>query len=129
MKAKPVMPTAESLRKQIEARAYMLWERAGRPHGRHEEHWNQAEKGQSNAQTSVQEKRHPQEDVNRPERKDFLRHDRWALAPGSFHDPGNLPGDRREILQFFSHVAVVPRRVRLVAFQIDAQGCTLGSRA
>jgi hypothetical protein len=44
MKAKPVMPTAESLRKQIEARAYMLWERAGRPHGRHEEHWNQAEK-------------------------------------------------------------------------------------
>jgi lysozyme family protein len=44
MKAKPVMPTTESLRKQIEARAYVLWERAGRPHGRHEEHWNQAEK-------------------------------------------------------------------------------------
>ena len=34
----------ESLRKQIEARAYALWERAGRPHGRHQEHWAQAEK-------------------------------------------------------------------------------------
>jgi Protein of unknown function (DUF2934) len=44
MNAKPVNPTAESLRKQIEARAYLLWERDGRPYGRHEEHWAQAEK-------------------------------------------------------------------------------------
>ncbi|MGC9953067.1 MAG: DUF2934 domain-containing protein [Rhizomicrobium sp.] len=44
MNAKPVKRTAESLRKQIEARAYQLWERDGRPHGRHQEHWVQAEK-------------------------------------------------------------------------------------
>jgi hypothetical protein len=44
MNAKPAKPTTESLRKQIEARAYALWERAGRPHGRHEEHWARAEK-------------------------------------------------------------------------------------
>jgi hypothetical protein len=44
MKVIPAMPTTETLRKQIEARAYVLWERAGRPHGRHEEHWIQAEK-------------------------------------------------------------------------------------
>jgi hypothetical protein len=44
MNAKPAKSAIESLRKQIEARAYALWERAGRPHGRHEEHWAQAEK-------------------------------------------------------------------------------------
>ncbi|MDE1937855.1 MAG: DUF2934 domain-containing protein [Alphaproteobacteria bacterium] len=33
----------ESLRKQIELRAYALWEQAGRPHGCAEEHWAQAE--------------------------------------------------------------------------------------
>jgi hypothetical protein len=44
MKAKPAMPTMEPLRKQIEVRAYLLWEGAGRPHGRHHEHWAQAEK-------------------------------------------------------------------------------------
>ena len=44
MKAKPVVPITELLRKQIEVRAYLLWEIAGRPHGRHHEHWAQAEK-------------------------------------------------------------------------------------
>ena len=44
MNAKPVNSTAESLRKQIEFRAYLLWERDGHPYGRHEEHWAQAEK-------------------------------------------------------------------------------------
>jgi hypothetical protein len=44
MKAKPAMPTTEPLRKQIEVRAYLLWEGAGRPHGSHNEHWAQAEK-------------------------------------------------------------------------------------
>jgi hypothetical protein len=44
MNAKPANPTAESLRKQIEFRAYLLWERDGRPYGRHIEHWAQAEK-------------------------------------------------------------------------------------
>jgi len=44
MNAKPVNSTAESLRKQIEFRAYLLWERDGCPYSRHEEHWAQAEK-------------------------------------------------------------------------------------
>ncbi len=44
MNPKPAMPAIESLHKQIEARAYALWERDGRPFGRHEEHWAQAEK-------------------------------------------------------------------------------------
>jgi hypothetical protein len=44
LKVLPAIPTTETLRKQIEARAYVLWERAGRPYGRHEEHWIQAEK-------------------------------------------------------------------------------------
>jgi hypothetical protein len=26
----------------IEQRAYALWQQEGRPHGRHEEHWNRA---------------------------------------------------------------------------------------
>jgi hypothetical protein len=44
MNAKPAKPITESLRRQIETRAYLLWERDGRPHGRHEEHWARAEK-------------------------------------------------------------------------------------
>ena len=28
---------------KIEKRAHEIWERAGRPHGMHEEHWRQAE--------------------------------------------------------------------------------------
>jgi Protein of unknown function (DUF2934) len=35
--------TTESLHAQIELRAYALWEQAGHPHGRSEEHWAQAE--------------------------------------------------------------------------------------
>ncbi len=30
-------------RKHIETRAYQLWEQAGRSHGQHDAHWNQAE--------------------------------------------------------------------------------------
>ena len=44
MNLKPANPLTESLRKRIEARAYAHWERDGRPHGRHEEHWALAEK-------------------------------------------------------------------------------------
>lgn len=44
MTLKPANPATELLRKQIEARAYALWERDGRPYGRHREHWAQAEK-------------------------------------------------------------------------------------
>jgi hypothetical protein len=43
MKVIPKIPTTESLRQRIEDRAYVLWERAGRPDGRHVEHWIQAE--------------------------------------------------------------------------------------
>jgi hypothetical protein len=35
--------TAEALRKQVEDRAYALWESQGRPHGRDVEDWLQAE--------------------------------------------------------------------------------------
>ena len=34
---------ADALRKQIEERAYALWESGGRPHGRNLDHWLQAE--------------------------------------------------------------------------------------
>ncbi len=43
MKPKTREQTTESLRKIIEARAYELWERDGRPNGRHAAHWLQAE--------------------------------------------------------------------------------------
>lgn len=32
------------MRRQIELRAYLIWERDGCPHGRHAEHWALAEK-------------------------------------------------------------------------------------
>lgn len=34
---------AEALRKQVEERAYALWESEGRPHGRDLVHWQHAE--------------------------------------------------------------------------------------
>lgn len=34
---------------RIEDLAYQLWEEEGRPHGRHEEHWAEAERRLSNA--------------------------------------------------------------------------------
>jgi hypothetical protein len=51
--AAPDMQPAESaegpaygadMREAIAQRAYDLWERAGRPEGRHDEHWEQAER-------------------------------------------------------------------------------------
>lgn len=36
-------PLAEALLRQIELRAYLIWESEGRPHGRHDEHWARAE--------------------------------------------------------------------------------------
>ena len=44
MKTKPPTSTEDALRRQIELRAYLIWERDGRPHGRHAEHWALAEK-------------------------------------------------------------------------------------
>jgi hypothetical protein len=44
MKTKPPTPTTDALRRQIEVRAYLIWERDGRSQGRHAEHWAKAEK-------------------------------------------------------------------------------------
>jgi len=44
MTIKPSIWTADALRRQIEVRAYLIWERDGRPQGRHAEHWALAEK-------------------------------------------------------------------------------------
>lgn len=44
MIAKTANPTAQSLRQRIEVRAYMLWERSGRPMGCGQDHWLLAEK-------------------------------------------------------------------------------------
>ncbi|MDE2133205.1 MAG: DUF2934 domain-containing protein [Alphaproteobacteria bacterium] len=44
MIAKHSNPTVESLRHQIEVRAYLLWERSGRPMGCGQDYWLLAEK-------------------------------------------------------------------------------------
>ncbi len=36
---------------QLKQRAYEIWEREGRPHGRHDEHWQQAEHLEQAGQT------------------------------------------------------------------------------
>ncbi len=43
MATKEAPKDAEVLRKRMEERAYALWEGEGRPHGRHLDHWCQAE--------------------------------------------------------------------------------------
>jgi hypothetical protein len=37
------LKSAEEIRKEIEVRAYLIWESEGRPHGRQGEHWRRAE--------------------------------------------------------------------------------------
>ncbi|MDE2183246.1 MAG: DUF2934 domain-containing protein [Alphaproteobacteria bacterium] len=37
------MKAKVDIRKQIEVRAYHIWESEGRPHGRSDEHWRRAE--------------------------------------------------------------------------------------
>jgi hypothetical protein len=37
-------PTMQPTSEQIAVCAYLIWEKQGRPHGRHETHWLQAEK-------------------------------------------------------------------------------------
>jgi hypothetical protein len=39
----PASRDIETLHKQVEERAYALWESQGRPHGRDLDHWRQAE--------------------------------------------------------------------------------------
>ena len=43
MATKKAPRDADALRKRTEERAYALWESEGRPHGRHLDHWCQAE--------------------------------------------------------------------------------------
>jgi hypothetical protein len=40
---KPKMPISDNVKREIEVRAYLIWEREGRPHGRQHEHWQLAE--------------------------------------------------------------------------------------
>jgi len=41
MKAKPAV--SDAVRREIEVRAYLIWESEGRPHGCEREHWLRAE--------------------------------------------------------------------------------------
>jgi len=41
MKAKPAI--SDDIRREIEVRAYLIWESEGKPHGREKEHWMRAE--------------------------------------------------------------------------------------
>ncbi|HUO97331.1 MAG TPA: DUF2934 domain-containing protein [Rhizomicrobium sp.] len=43
MKEKPAKQLSENVRREIEVRAYLIWESEGRPHGREREHWLRAE--------------------------------------------------------------------------------------
>ena len=43
MATKKAPRDADALRKRTEERPYALWESEGRPHGRHLDHWCQAE--------------------------------------------------------------------------------------
>ena len=43
MTAKSKAPAADAHRRDIEIRAYLIWEREGKPHGRAHEHWARAE--------------------------------------------------------------------------------------
>ena len=36
-------PIPAEMRREIEVRAYLIWEREGQPHGRQSEHWRRAE--------------------------------------------------------------------------------------
>jgi len=59
MRAKPAPSTEEAVRRQIEVRAYLIWERDGRPQGRHAEHWALAEKeifGEQNGKAPAKKK-------------------------------------------------------------------------
>lgn len=42
--AQTLLESADDLQERIRERAQAIWEREGRPEGRHEDHWGQAEK-------------------------------------------------------------------------------------
>lgn len=59
MTIKTSTSTEDALRRQIEVRAYLIWERDGRPQGRHAEHWALAEKeilGEQNGKSPPKKK-------------------------------------------------------------------------
>jgi hypothetical protein len=43
MTAKPPIRFTDEVRREIQLRAYLIWENEGRPHGREKEHWRRAE--------------------------------------------------------------------------------------
>ena len=43
MKAKPANRMTDEVRREIQVRAYLIWESEGRPHGCEKEHWARAE--------------------------------------------------------------------------------------
>jgi len=43
MTANPFIRITDDIRKEIEIRAYLIWESEGRPHGCSQEHWQRAE--------------------------------------------------------------------------------------
>lgn len=43
MTANPFVRITDDIRKEIEVRAYLIWESEGRPYGRDREHWQRAE--------------------------------------------------------------------------------------
>jgi hypothetical protein len=43
MKSKPANKISDDVRREIEVRAYLIWESDGRPHGCEKEHWALAE--------------------------------------------------------------------------------------
>jgi Protein of unknown function (DUF2934) len=42
--AQALLEKADHLQERIRERAHAIWERQGRPHGRHQDHWEEAEK-------------------------------------------------------------------------------------
>jgi hypothetical protein len=50
--AQTLLESAGDLQERIRERARAIWEREGRPEGRHEEHWRQAEK-ETNAENAA----------------------------------------------------------------------------
>ncbi|WP_210530475.1 DUF2934 domain-containing protein [Rubellimicrobium arenae] len=69
---------------RIRARAYAIWEQEGRPHGRHEDHWNQA------SQDVGDELFRDEGATDSQDRPGAL--DGGLLAPGSLVLPGGPAG-------------------------------------
>lgn len=74
---------------QVRERAYALWEQGGGEHGRHEEHWTQAEQEVDSAPTQVE----PAEGGDGSGGDDAGAGSAPAqVAPAEGEDDGRLPG-------------------------------------